>query len=283
MDRLIFHNDRILDASESFIAPTNAGLLYGWGVFTTVRVYSGNLFAFERHWERLVKNADRARVVIPVDLESARRASLELLAANNTGDGRLRITLVKGRAGPWNSGGGAESDLLLFSAREPARPRRAVAITISPYRILSHGPLAGVKRTAMVENVLALEEARSRGFAEAVLVNERGEITGAASANLFWAEGPQVFTPSLATGCIPGVTRQIALEIAHRLDLSVTEGSFPLQRLLDASEVFLTSTTREIALVSSFDIKEYDPNRAAVLRQLRKEFQKVIRNAKISR
>lgn len=283
MDRLIYYNDRIVEANECRLAPTTAGLLYGWGVFTTIRVYRGELFAFDRHWDRLVKHAERARVAVPINLESARQATSTLVTANRANDARARITLLKGSAGAWRIGDSQESEFLIFTASEPRPVRRALAVTISPYRVLSHGPLAGVKRTAMVENVLALEEARSRGFAEAVMVNERGEIAGATAANIFWAEGSQLFTPSLATGCIPGITRALILEIAARLDLSVTEGSFPLQRLLDATEVFVTSTVRELALVSSFDIKEYDPNRAMLLRQLRNEFQKATRGVKITR
>jgi branched-subunit amino acid aminotransferase/4-amino-4-deoxychorismate lyase len=283
MDRFVFHNDRIIEANECHLAPTTAGLLYGWGVFTTIRVYAGDLFAFERHWDRLVKHAERARIAVPLTLDRAHQAALSLIATNSTVDGRVRITLLRGSAGAWKVSSTPESELLVFTASEPRRVRRALAITVSPYRVLSHGPLAGVKRTAMVENVLALDEAKSRGFAEAVMCNERGEIAGATSANIFWAEGPQLFTPSLATGCIPGITRGFVLEIASRLDVAVTEGSFPLQRLLDATEVFVTSTVREIALVSSFDIKEYDPNRAMLLRQLRREFQKATRGVKITR
>jgi branched-chain amino acid aminotransferase len=209
--------------------------------------------------------------------EAAERAMRELIDANGVVDGRARITLLRGAAGAWSFEGGPDSEMLFFTSSEPFPKPSEVAITISPYRVLSHGPLAGVKKTAMIENVLALEEARSRGFSEAVMVNERGEIVGATAANIFWAEGDELFTPSLATGCIPGITRSIVVEIAGKIGLYVVEGSFPVQRLLDAREGFLTSTTRGLAPIASFDVKRYGPNESRAIERISREFQKAAR------
>jgi branched-chain amino acid aminotransferase len=283
MDRLIFYNDRIIDIVEARIAPTVAGILYGWGVFTTARISDGALFAFERHWERLARNCEKARVPLAVEMDEAKRAIDALIEANAISDGRARITILKGEAGAWRVEPGRESELLIFTLPEAARQQSEIAITMSPYRLLSSGPLAGVKRTAMLENLLALEEARSRGFTEAVMLNERGEIVSATAANIFWIEGDEVYTPSVATGCIAGVTRALVYEIARRMKIHLVEGGFTVQRLLDAREVFLTSTVREIAHVSSFDIKEYGRKQARMTRLIGREFQKLTRDAKITR
>jgi branched-subunit amino acid aminotransferase/4-amino-4-deoxychorismate lyase len=282
MDRLIFHNDRIVDVAEARIAPTVAGALYGWGVFTTARIYDGAVFAFERHWERLARNAEKARVPLPVSADEAREAVGGLIKAGSIRDGRARITILKGDAGAWRAEEGRESELLIFTLSDEPRPQTEVAITMSPYRLLSSGPLAGVKRTAMLENLLALDEARSRGFTEAVMLNERGEIVSATAANIFWIEGDEVYTPSIATGCIAGVTRSFVYEIARRMKIHLVEGGFTVQRLLDAREVFLTSTVREIAHVSSFDMKEYGRRQARMTRLIGREFQKLTRDARIT-
>jgi len=281
MDRLIFHNNRIIDAAQSRLSPLNAGALYGWGVFTTIRVFDRVVLAFDRHWDRLQRHADQAQISIPIDSTQASQAIVGLIAANSTRNGRARVTVLKGDAGGWRVADGPEVEFLIFTTAEEPRALRSPAITISPYRILSHGPLAGIKRTAMLENLLALEEARSRDFGEAVMLNERGEIVGATAANLFWANSDELFTPSLATGCVAGITRGITLDLARRLNLRVTEGSFPIQRLLDADEAFLTSTARGITPVVSFDIKKYDSGGAWVTRLLDREFQKLIVDAKI--
>jgi branched-subunit amino acid aminotransferase/4-amino-4-deoxychorismate lyase len=279
MHPLIFHNDRIVDAVESKIAPTVAGLLYGWGVFTTLRIYNSRPFAFDLHWKRLLLHAKKTRVSIPLDVKQARRALDKLIAANSVEDGRARLTLLKGDAGPWQVDTGRESEFLIFTASEVPRARAELALTLSPYRVLSTSLLAGVKQTALLENLFALDEARSRDFNEAVLLNERGEIVSATAANIFWVQGDEVFTPSLSTGCVAGVTRRVVHEIAVRWKLHVVEGGFPVQRLLDAREVFLTSSAREVAIVSSYDAKQYVNRQARITKLLIREFQKVIRGA----
>jgi branched-chain amino acid aminotransferase len=291
MDRLVYYNDSIVDVADTRLPVTTAGVLYGWGVFTTLRIYNGKLFAFEKHWDRLVKHAERVGVPVPLDIQSAQAAAEETVTRNAVKSGRARITLLRGRAGGWSSGAARDSELLIFTSADALsnektnRPRakKPVSLTISPHRAPSHGPTAGIKRTSMIENLMALEEARSRGFTEAVMVNERGEIVGATAANLFWTEGDQIFTPSLGTGCIAGVTRGLIIEIAHRQQIAVTEGGFPVQRLLDAGEVFLTSTTGEIAPAGSFDIKEYRVRYPRITKLLSGEFQKLIRSATITR
>ena len=245
MHRLIYHNDRIIDTADAKIAPTIAGLLYGWGVFTNLRIYDGKAFAFDRHWKRLVLHAEKARVPVLIDQKQARRALEKLIAANSVADGRARLTLLKGDAGSWRVEPSRESELLMFTSSNAPRSRADIALTLSPYRVLSIAPLAGVKQTAMLENLLALEEARSRQFDEAVMVNERGEIVSATAANIFWVQGDEIFTPSTSTGCVAGVTRYFVHDVAKRWKLHVVEGGFPIQRLLDAREVFLTSASRE--------------------------------------
>ena len=281
MDRLIYHNDRILDLNEAAVAPTIAGLLYGWGVFTTLRVYNGKVFAFDYHWERLLRHSEKARVPVPLEAEEARRALNELIAANSVEQGRARITVLKGEAGFWRGASMREADFVMFTSSEAFRALPSLALTISPYRVLSGGPLANVKRTAMIENLLAFEEARARNFDEAIMFNERGEIVSATAANIFWVQGDEVFTPSLATGCVAGVTRRIVHEIAAKYNLHIVEGSFTTQRLLEAREIFLTSTAREITIVSSFDVKEYNRREARIAKLISREFQKMTRDAKI--
>jgi branched-chain amino acid aminotransferase len=281
MDRLIYYNDRIVETGRAAVPATNAGLLYGWGVFTTVRVSEARVFAVDRHWERLARHAEQALIELPVDRDQLLKVLGDLIAANRVRDGRARITVLKGDAGPW-SAGERTAELLIFTSTDRLRAGVETAVTISPYRMTSHGPLAGIKRTAMLENLLALEEARSRGFSEALMVNERGEIVGAAAANIFWAEGADLYTPSPGTGCIAGITRGFVIEIARRLRLSVIEGGFPLQRLLDAAEVFLTSTARGITSVSSFDMKKYEPDKSWMSKAINREFQKLVRDARIN-
>jgi len=277
MDRTIFYNGELTDARSVSISPTSAGLLYGWGIFSTLRIYDGRAFAVGRHWERLERNAEKMRLALPATREMFESAIGSVIAANSRQDGRVRVTILSGERGAWRIGKQTTADILIFSAPEPAPPPKDLAITLSPYRILSVGMLSGVKQTAMVEHAIAFEEARSRGFDEGIMLNERGEIVGATAANVFWIEGDEVFTPSLATGCVAGVTRRAVHELALKWNLHVVEGSFQVSRLLSAREVFLTSTVREISVVRSFDAKAYEPREARITRLLARQFQELVR------
>jgi branched-subunit amino acid aminotransferase/4-amino-4-deoxychorismate lyase len=216
------------------------------------------------------------RIKLEIDLETARAAVTSLLESNARRNGRLRITALKEETGTWRVGVGSASRVLMFSADEMQGGTPEVAITISPYRLLSTRLLAGVKQTSMLEHLLAFEEARSRGFDEAIMLNERGEIVGATAANLFWVEGDEVYTPSLATGCVAGVTRRVVHQLAEKWKLHVVEGGFTVKRLLDAREVFLTSTQREIAIVKSFDATEYQMKEARISNLLARKLREVI-------
>jgi branched-subunit amino acid aminotransferase/4-amino-4-deoxychorismate lyase len=276
MDLFIYHNDSIVDTAEARLPPTIGGVVYGWGVFTNLRIFDGIPFAFDRHWARLVRHAEKARIVVPLDFNRAQHALSEVIAANSVKQGRARLTILKGDAGVWRSESGRESQFLVFTSSEAFRPPADFAITLSPNRILSSSPLAGIKQTARLENVLAFEEARARGFSEAVMLNERGEIVSATSGNIFWVEGEELFTPSLGTGCIAGVTRSFVHDIAGRVNIHLVEGGYPVQRLLDANEAFITSSLRGVVPVASFDIKQYNLKQALITRNLSREFQKLI-------
>ncbi len=282
MDKHIYHNNRIVDASAARVEATLAGLLYGWGVFTTMRIYDGQVFAFNRHWERLTRHAEKARVSLPLTFEEAQLAIGDLIQANAVANGRARITVLKGEAGGWYIAKRSASEVLVFTAAEAITKSREVNLTLSPYRLLSSNPLVGVKRTSMLEHLLALDEARQRSFDDAVLLNERGEMVSTTSGNLFWVEGSELLTPSLTTGCIAGITRAFVLEIAKRVNIHVNEGSFPITRLLDASEVFLTSTARGINPVKSYDVKVFDSRDALMTRNLTYQFKKLTTDAKMN-
>ncbi len=101
--RNIFHNDRIVPVGEARLSPGQAGLMNGWGLFTTMRIFQGEPFAYERHWRRLEKDAAKIRLPFPFDPAKVRRQLGELLAANQVVEGTARIYMVLNHAGFWQS------------------------------------------------------------------------------------------------------------------------------------------------------------------------------------
>ena len=119
--RYVFHNDRIVPIEQVRLSPGQAGLLSGWGLFTTLRIFDGEAFAFERHWRRLEKDAARTRLPFPFDAAKVRTHLRELLRANQAHEGTARIYVLYNKVGFWQSDEPfPEVDLLLYTAGLPS-------------------------------------------------------------------------------------------------------------------------------------------------------------------
>jgi branched-subunit amino acid aminotransferase/4-amino-4-deoxychorismate lyase len=257
MHDVIWMNGRILRLAEARVSPASAGALYGWGVFTTLGIAASRPRAFGAHWERLVAHAGRVHVEVAWERDEVADGLEGLLEVAGVRHGRARVTLLRASAGLWVGASERESDAVVFVAERPSAERAPIALTVSPFRLSTTSPLAGVKATAYVDHLLALEEARGRSFDEAILLNERGEIVEATAANVFWARDGELFTPALATGCVAGVTRRFVLAEAARRRIRVTEASHPLTAIGEADEVFLTNSGWGLVPVKQFDIHAY--------------------------
>jgi branched-chain amino acid aminotransferase len=244
--RFVFHNDRLLPIEQVRLSPGQAGLLSGWGLFTTLRVSQGALFAYERHWRRLEKDARRTHLPFPFDAETVRGQLLEVLRANNVMEGTARIYAVYNKVGFWQSDEAApQVDLILYSAGLP-NYKEPVRLALREHGRHAASPLAGVKVTSWLNNVWNLAEAQQAGFDEVVLLNERGEVAECTAANIFCVRKGRIFTPPLSSGCLEGVTRGVLLEIAPASNLQMVEQTLTPDDLYSAEEVFISSTNRNL-------------------------------------
>jgi branched-subunit amino acid aminotransferase/4-amino-4-deoxychorismate lyase len=150
-----------------------------------------------------------------------------------------------------------------------------LALTVSPYRLNTLSPLAGLKSLNYLEHIMAWEEARARDFDEAVALNERGEIASATMANLFWTVDGNIHTPALSTGALAGTTRARVIELAHELSIPTIEGVYDLSDLGDADEIFLTSAGLGLALVTTFDFHRYTVGVGSVALRLHEAFRQL--------
>ena len=270
--RLIFHNDRIVPVDETRLSPGQAGLTNGWGLFTTMRVFRGEAFAYERHWRRLEKDASRIGLPFPFDPAQVRGHLGELLSANQVTEGTARIYMIYNRVGFWQSGETMpEVDLMICSAGLP--PHSAVArLGVAEHGRHAASPLAGVKTTSWLNNVWHLAEAQKAGWTEVILLNERGEVAECTSANIFCVKGGGVFTPPLSSGCLEGVTRSVLLEIAPGAGVSITEKTLTMEDLYAADEVFITSTNRSVLGVSEISGRQYSLVMGPIVQKLERAF-----------
>lgn len=241
----VYANGRIVEKSDAPLAAC-AGVLYGKGVFTTVRIDGGRPLLFEKHLRRLSENA-KSIGLVPVDSSAIEEGLEAVIAANSFVSGRARITLLDASGSTIWSGSGETVTELRIITGELRSASGEFRLGVSPFAVNTASPLAGIKSCNYLENLLAAEEARSRGFHEAVRLNERGEIVSGAMSNIFWLSGGELFTPSLRTGCLPGTVRELVLE-----NLECREAEAGIEALEAAEAIFLTSSGIGIRPVAEF-------------------------------
>jgi branched-chain amino acid aminotransferase len=249
LHRFVSHNDRLLPMEEVRLSPGQAGLMSGWGLFTTLHIFDGRPFAFERHWKRLEKDAARTHCPLPFEPQSVLAQLHKLLRANNVKEGCARIYVIYNQVGHWRSDEKLPKvDLILYSADLPAF-REPARLALREHGRHAASPLAGTKVTSWLNNVWSLYEAQQGGFDEVVLLNERGEVAECTAANIFCVRGGRVRTPLLSSGCLEGVTRGILLEIGPKAGVPCEEAVLQTEDLYSADEVFISSTNRNLLAV----------------------------------
>jgi len=256
LHRYILHNEALREASDPVLSPGQVGLLSGWGVFTTLRVSDGVLFSFERHWARIMRDAASFHVPIPDDAGKVRRQLHELVAANRAYNSTLRLAIVRNGGGMWaDPAPKRPSDLIALTADSKDW---GVGVKLARQDNARHAasPFAGTKILSWSMNLTWLESAQRRGFDEVVLLNERGEVAECTSANIFVANGNQVWTPPLSSGCLPGITRELLLGEVKASGIQLGEKALLPEELESADEVFITSTTRNLLPVLQIEEKK---------------------------
>ncbi len=252
MHRFVLHNDEIRECGARLLSAGQVGLLAGWGVFSTLRVSSGVLFAFERHWARLARDAALLRVPFPSEPDYMRSRLLSLVKANRADNAALRVMVVRNRGGLWEGPNERDFDLIALTADLPDWGS-AARLAVDRDARFAASPYAGAKMNSWALNLAALERAHAGGFDEVLLLNERGEASECASANIFVGEGSKVWTPPPSSGCLPGVTRELLLTEVRVEGISVGERALGLEDFERADEVFITSTTRDLLMVVSIE------------------------------
>ena len=193
---MLWFNGRFADEATS--NATSAGALLGWGVFTTIGVWNAQPFALPQHLARLQHDAAHCEIEYSIDDETLDSALHELISRHKITRGMARISITKRGDGRWNTQSGSDVSILVRPIKDETVPAK---ITTSPFRMHSKRALCGVKSTSYLDYQLAWNEAQSRGFDEAILLNEQSSVCEGARSNLFWTRDGNLFTPSLSTGC----------------------------------------------------------------------------------
>ncbi|WP_156721524.1 aminotransferase class IV [Streptomyces apocyni] len=245
----IWLNGGLRELESARVSVLDHGLTVGDGVFETLKAVDGLPFALTRHLDRLARSARGLGLPEP-DQDEVRRACAAVLEANPMALGRLRITYTGGLSPLGSDRGEAGQTLIVALGETPRRPDSTAVITV-PWTRNERGAVTGLKTTSYAENVVALGRAHERGASEALFGNTVGRLCEGTGSNVFVVLDGEIHTPPVASGCLAGITRALAVEWT-----SAQETDLPLDVLDRADEIFLTSTLRDIQAVHRVDGRE---------------------------
>lgn len=236
----VWLNGEMVDAGHVCVDGMSSGVLTGTGVFESMKVRDGEAFAQGRHLARLHRSAATFGISVPED--AVLRRALNEVISDFPEATRVRITLFAPRIG------GDNAIVLVHGETNSPWPDVAHVVTSSWVRN-EQSPLAGTKSTSYAENVIARDDARRRGADEALLFDSKGFLSEGTASNVFLEVNGKLCTPGPENGCLAGVTAELVCEVAEvhvRPDVTAA-------MLAASSEVFLTSSTRDVHPVASLD------------------------------
>ena len=246
----VWVNSELVDASSPVVNANDHGFLLGDGVFDTLVVRDRRPVFIDRHLRRFRRGFERLNINVSLtDLEFVDAIS-ELIDANQLTNARVRITVTPG-AGSSPRDRGPTPLVVITTAPLPPSPTSMSLCTVAWTRN-EHSPLAGIKSTSWGDNAAILRHAQRNGFDNAILCDTNGRLSECTTSNIFLVVNDQLLTPSLQSGCLPGIIREVLLEeaVATEADLAPNE----LER---ATEVFVTSSTTGVVPVQQVDDRHY--------------------------
>ncbi|MFC1999039.1 aminotransferase class IV [Chloroflexota bacterium] len=258
MEQIVYLNGSLVSRNEAKISSFDFGFLYGYALFESMRAYSGRVFRLDRHLDRLKRSAEAIGLNLPdVDLG---KAVYDTLEANGLTDARIRLTvsLGEGEATPDPSMCKNPTVFITASSYVPmsdAVYQKGYSAIVSQIRRNSTSPLSQVKSANYLDMILAKAQVKDGGADEAILLNEKGYVAEGSTSNVFIVSSGKLITPSVDSGILPGVTREVVLELASSFGIGAEERPVEPEELYQADGAFLTNSIMEIMPLVEVDGK----------------------------
>ncbi|HUL11622.1 MAG TPA: D-amino acid aminotransferase [Methylococcaceae bacterium] len=246
---IVYLNGEFLPLDRAKVSVLDRGFLFGDGVYEVIPVYGGRPFRLEEHLERLNNSLRGIRMESPLTTEEWKPILARLICGDQ--DQSIYLQVTRGAAPKRDHAfpeGAAPTVFVMCSPIAPIPAEGVRAITLDDIR----WQWCHIKAITLLANVLLRQLAVDRGCAEAILVREGFAVEGAAS-NLFAVVDGVLLTPPKGHAILPGITRDLVLELALTNDIPAAERDITLEELQRAGEVWLTSSTREILPVIELD------------------------------
>jgi branched-subunit amino acid aminotransferase/4-amino-4-deoxychorismate lyase len=252
MEKVIFYNGKFLISPESPKLDPDSGLLRGIGLFETMRAYQGNIIYFTRHIARIRNSAKFFGLGFSYDSARIKKIIVRLLESNALSHACVRLTF-------WRTGRRAE--ILIMAKKYKPLPfskyRKGFSAAIAPFSQDENSLLAQHKTTSRLIYEQNFCQAKTRGFDEAIMLNQRGYISEGTRANIFFVKDNALFTPTLDCGCLNGITRRVVFDFCSQYRIRLYEGKFTLEQLYAAEGAFLTNSLLGIMPLASVGKKHF--------------------------
>lgn len=248
----VFLNDKLVDIDKASVSVSDGGLLYGMGLFETMRSYNGVVFCLKDHLDRLFFSASSLSINNTYDRKYISDAIYKLLKANKLTDARLRLTLT---SGPMSQSEEQRRATLLVTATElrpypPEYYQKGVLVVLCPFRQNTAEPIYGHKTINYLSRMIALNVAHQKRAAEALWFTVDNRLAEGCISNVFLVKDAVLYTPPIETPVLAGVARKTICQIALKNSIKLVEKTLGINDVLDADEIFLTNVIMQILPVS---------------------------------
>ena len=254
MTEKVFFNDKLIDAGRAKVAVTDAGLLYGAGLFETMRASNGVVFCLDDHLERLFASAQALSINNTYTKKQITDAVYQLLEANNLTEARLRLTLTSGSLSKDSQ---LKSTLLITATKFEPYPaeyyKNGVLAVLTNYRQNLNDPVYGHKTLNYLPRIMALNQARMKMAAEAIWFTVDNKLAEGCISNIFLVKDDTIFTPTIETPVLSGIARKAVLEIAKQNNIELIEKDLYIDDCLGADEIFMTNVIMQVLPVAKLE------------------------------
>jgi D-alanine transaminase len=275
---MMYYKNRFMEKSDVSISPDDRGYYFGDGVYEVFRIYKGQVYEKDAHFQRLERSAKEVSIQLPETIENIDKIIEKLIAMEKISDGTLYMQITRGespRSHPFPQSG--TSAVMMAYCTEVQRPiasmqKGIAAITMDDIRWLR----CDIKTLNLLPNVLAKQAAIEQGVGE-VILHRNGIVTECSASNLMIAKAGVLLTHPANNLILHGVTRAVILKLAQLVGIEVKEVAFTLQQLMEADEAFLTGTTVEVTPITEIDgnkVGSGSPGR--ITQKLQQEFERTL-------
>ena len=261
----IWLDGEIIDWQDANVHLLTHTLHYGLGVFEGVRAYStpkgSSIFRLEDHTDRLFKSAEIVSMKIPFSKTQLNDAHKKIIKLNNLTEAYIRPMCFYGSEGMGLRADNLEVHCMVAawewpSYMEPEAREKGIKVKLSSHTRQVRNPVSSAKVNGnYVHSIVALNDALSQGFDEALMLDAEGNVAEGSGENFFIVKDNVLITPDLDAS-LDGITRRTILELAKELNINFEIKKLKVEDVLEADEAFFSGTAAEVVPINSLDNKQ---------------------------